>query len=147
MKQKYRGARQIRRAPLLSNWLLRSRPCQHRRRDTPSPPEGLRRPRCCSRRDRTPSRRPCTRTSCSYDTCLSFAARSPSPPDAAHYALFPFPRLLEIQRKSNSVPIAVTSHRLIAAEVPLELFLAYSVRLSRNFVAGPGGEGLRVVYQ
>ena len=27
--------------------------------------------------------------------------KGPIPPDGAHYALFPFPRLLEIQRKSN----------------------------------------------
>ena len=47
--------------------------------------------------------------------------KGPIPPDAAHYALSPFLCLLEIQRKSNSVPIAVTPHRLIAAEVPLEL--------------------------
>ena len=32
------------------------------------------------------------------------------PPDAAHYALSPFPCLLEIQRKSNSVPTAITPH-------------------------------------
>ena len=37
------------------------------------------------------------------DKGLSFAVRSPSPPDAAHYALSPFPCLLEIQRKSNMV--------------------------------------------
>ena len=36
-----------------------------------------------------------------------FAERSISP-DAAHYALSPFPCLLEIQRKSNSIPIATT---------------------------------------
>ena len=34
--------------------------------------------------------------------------KGPIPPDAAHYALSPFPCLLEIQRKSNSAPIAVT---------------------------------------
>ena len=49
-----------------------------------------------------------------------FAERTISP-DAAHYALSTFPCLLEIQRKSNSAPAAVTPHRLIAAEVPFEL--------------------------
>ena len=49
------------------------------------------------------------------------SSKGPIPPDAAHYALFPLPRLLEIQRKPNSAPIAATPHRLIAAEVPLEL--------------------------
>ena len=34
--------------------------------------------------------------------------REDHPPDAAHYALSPFPCLLEIQRKSNSAPVVVT---------------------------------------
>ena len=34
--------------------------------------------------------------------------REDHPPDAAHYALSPFPCLLEIQRKSNSTPVVVT---------------------------------------
>ena len=63
--------------------------------------------------------------------------KGPIPPDAAHYALSPFPCLLEIQRKSNSVPIAVTPHRLIAAEMPLDLPLLKSRNLAYAIATSP----------
>ena len=52
------------------------------------------------------------------------SSEGPIPPDAAHYAPFPFPHQLEIQQKLNSVPSTITSRRPTAAEVPFELSLS-----------------------